>query len=260
MMKKNIIALSILAAIGLVGCGSGGGQNHAAPNTQTNKAVENKSVENKVIENEPVENKYSYVISVPKTAGNTREKDFSDLADLNQLYIEDEQQIFTIYRNDELNKTDLKIDNSTNKDRIYPNNYSLYGLISQENLRNHYLFLRGTQPYDTTNLTGIVTYEGNAIQLKLDENTNLNGFTNGKVNLVANFDNKTLNGAVTGDFKPVEIVATIKGEAFQGGKENFTVKGIFFGPEAEEVIGRYTRNKTADPKDTTIGVFGATKK
>ncbi|WP_304673615.1 transferrin-binding protein-like solute binding protein [Neisseria polysaccharea] len=94
--------------------------------------------------------------------------------------------------------------------------------------------------------------------------------TAGTFTAKVDFGQKSVNGAInSGDslyMRTKEFTATIEGSGFKGGwntKEQGDVEGKFYGPQADEMAGRYDFNKTPGKNDASsdngFGVFAGKK-
>lgn len=94
--------------------------------------------------------------------------------------------------------------------------------------------------------------------------------TTGTFTAKVDFGQKSVNGTInSGDslyMRTKEFTATIEGSGFKGGwntKEQGDVEGKFYGPQADEMAGRYDFNKTPGKNDASsdngFGVFAGKK-
>lgn len=126
---------------------------------------------------------------------------------------------------------------------------------------------------------GQATYNGKVLHFRsrnVTEQTDWLGAGNsyrvtaGTFTAKVDFDQKSVNGTInSGDgfyMKTKEFTATIEGSGFKGGwntKEQGDVEGKFYGPQADEMAGRYDFNKTPGKNDASsdngFGVFAGKK-
>lgn len=289
-MKKHNLALAILFALGLTACGSSGGSsshtemktvtevpstingqpidsaNTTSQNTQAElNPVEQPTVETPkaetpaeqpTIENPPQEKAWlpsveaNYIstrlevqdktVSLIRKAQTVEEKP-------NQIYVE--KQLFELSPSVNINANNMIRTVSTA-------NYTAHGILRDPSLEKAYLFANGVQPTkDISGLTGEVVYLGRGYHAFTSGADVL--VDNSNVKLDVNFNDKTVKGVISSpknSFQNVALDAQIEQNGFAGTTaEGIKTEGRFFGPNAEEVIGNYSDNKTLQ------GVFNATK-
>lgn len=238
-MKKFILPLAGLAALGLSACGgsSGGGTASTptpiptAPTTtpQTPTSSSDSGIQGNIMK---VANSRAGVVS--KTAATTT---------VNKVVI-DGQAVDFIPSGFTVGKLNMR---AGNMDRIGGSSnlaYTRYGYIREGVGGTPYLFAQGVV---TNNMptTGTATYTGQAAHLQ-----------NGQVDLVdarfnVNYGTKNLTGTVG----TTALSATISGNSFAGTHANgITTTGRFYGNNAAELGGTYS-----NANGSVAGAYGAKK-
>lgn len=152
----------------------------------------------------------------------------------------------------------------------------IYGAAKLED-GTYTLFVQG-KPTETLP-EGNATYNGKVLHFRsrnVTDQTDWLGAGNsyrvaaGTFTAKVDFDQKSVNGTInSGDslyMRTKEFTATIEGSGFKGGwntKEQGDVEGKFYGPQADEMAGRYDFNKTPGKNDASsdngFGVFAGKK-
>ncbi|WP_221621835.1 transferrin-binding protein-like solute binding protein [Bibersteinia trehalosi] len=139
---------------------------------------------------------------------------------------------------------------------------TLISFVKQTDLTNQYLLTSGTNITKTMPTEGAVSYKGHSLNIYAKDNTGgIDSLVEGSAEFVADFNQKTLTGTVSAatdnDFIPVAIKASITNNTFTGSSNGVSVQGGFFGKNAEELIGDYTRTEQSLKQQNAIGVFQA---
>lgn len=137
-----------------------------------------------------------------------------------------------------------------------------YGKISNQDFVEHSFIQGNITPADKMPTSGIFIYETKDKEMEwsvVNSKTDYYDYFDGKGTFRVDFGEKKLTGSAygftsLGNRKDIEFSADIKGNQFEGTKNDFTLKGGFFGPNAEEIGGFF---ESLDKK--SAGVFGATK-
>ena len=132
--------------------------------------------------------------------------------------------------------------------------YGFYGSKKENGeLNSSLVFYQGLMtPVEAMPQTGSAIYQGNAFY---NDASNINTVGSSLFNV--DFGEKTLTGGIysaEGRFNPVMLQANIAGNRFiyVDGKTKNSMSGIFLGPQAEEMAGRFDH-----PSEGKSGTFGA---
>ena len=132
--------------------------------------------------------------------------------------------------------------------------YGFYGSKKENGeLNSSLVFYQGLMtPVEAMPQTGSAIYQGNAFY---NDASNINTVGSSLFNV--DFGEKTLSGAIysaEGRFDPVMLQANIAGNRFVyvDGTTKNSMSGIFLGPQAEEMAGRFDH-----PSEGKSGTFGA---
>lgn len=115
-----------------------------------------------------------------------------------------------------------------------------------------------TSPTDMP--SGTATYKGHAIYL--NENAQNSGdIKQGTSQFSVDFAQHTLTGKLDVNSRSIALpTATINGNSFSSNRDNLSVKGYFYGPQAAELGGLYEFDRPKDADEPAfMGAFGATK-
>lgn len=143
-----------------------------------------------------------------------------------------------------------------------------YGTLNSPELVGTAFIQGNITPIDNMPTTGIFTYEtpnrDSVVWDKIIGPNESETYQDGTGRFTVDFGAKKLTGSVSGtDYQlgnrpdihqTIELAADIKGNQFEGTKDDFTFRGGFFGPNAEEMGGLFEHS---DKK--TSGWVGATK-
>lgn len=143
-------------------------------------------------------------------------------------------------------------------------NYTLSGVAKFSDMEGEplYVISQGKNPTLDMPTAGTFHYQGKGQHAELNNNSLM--FTPSDVQFEADFANKTLTGTVT---SPEEIFPTrtlkaeiIKQNAFAGTHEGLDLRGGFYGSNAAEMTGQYSREASGENgQEIIFGVFNATK-
>ncbi|EGY51505.1 hypothetical protein HMPREF9371_2230 [Neisseria shayeganii 871] len=127
--------------------------------------------------------------------------------------------------------------------------YTVWGGLRQDEggQAKLYLFAHG-QATERMPMTGTAQYKGNhwIYDITLDD-------WGGNAEFAVNFGDKTLDGTLQTSKKPIHLKATISGNTFSGEHNGVHTNGGFYGPDAAELSGVYSK------PDQFSGAFGAEK-
>ncbi|MBQ9682248.1 MAG: transferrin-binding protein-like solute binding protein [Neisseriaceae bacterium] len=131
--------------------------------------------------------------------------------------------------------------------------YARYGVISYEKEKKDYSFYQGI-PSASIPKTGTATYKGGAVAFRPADRAVSKGTSSFNVD----FAQKTVVGEIdTEKFGKVSLNGGIKEDWGGFGGGNF--QGAFYGDNAAEMAGEFTRHDTSNPKNDIYGTFGAKK-
>lgn len=240
-MKKLNIAMLILTALSITACGSSGSPSNS---TATNQE--------KVQQNTPYSQEGTTVgggVLVKDGEMSFITLELSEIHDIVKDNLEDRK------RNGLSSCTDGIPAQCFHSDAAQDTAFTLNTTIGY---RGRYTTV-GRNPTQDMPISNIFNYKGKGISY-FDNNSGGSYWHDTNVTLTADFTNKTLTGSITGqnqDSKliPVEISADITKNTFTGEKNGVSVRGGFFGNNANELIGDYIRKETQN----SAGIFQATK-
>lgn len=146
---------------------------------------------------------------------------------------------------------------SSNMTRYLDQGTNVIAGLVQENDSALYTVAVGKNPTQNMPVSGTASYTGKGMHgYMLEENLN---FESSQVNLVADFDQKTIRGEVNSPdnlFETQKIAANIKNNAFEGTLDNIELRGGFFGNNASEMTGVYNSTEiSSENKNMVIGSF-----
>ena len=131
--------------------------------------------------------------------------------------------------------------------------YARYGVISYEKEKKDYSFYQGI-PSSSIPKSGTATYKGGAVAFRPSDRVVSKGTSSFEVD----FKVKTVKGEIdTEKFGKVTLNGGIKED--WGGFGGGTFQGAFYGDNAAEMAGEFTRHDTSNPKNDIYGTFGAKK-
>lgn len=134
--------------------------------------------------------------------------------------------------------------------------YSKFGFVADKEISDEdskgykeFLFYQGEiTPVASMPATGTATYQGYGLIKKDAADMKANAAFD------VDFEKKTIAGKLSNDNTSITLGGSIVGNQFGGNQDGYAMTGAFFGPQADELAGRYTN---AD--STVSGVFGAKK-
>lgn len=200
----------------------------------------------------------SYVFSRPRTAGGQTILIATAAHADNNNFIDVDNHIIEIFP-EGFNSNNLFLKSGNSIKQAQRNKNTLLSIVNDYAYNDIYMIVNGINPTkNMDSLSGIIKYTGTGYHAYpgVENGKNVTIYDDSKVEMTADFNNKTVLGKITSpkeSFDTVEFGANITDNSFQGKLNGVETKGGFFGENAAEAVGSYYNDSSL------YGVFGVKK-